>query len=43
MIRAAAKNYQDVAVIVDPKDYERVLSELEGGGHRSRDEEISAI
>lgn len=32
MIRAAAKNYQDVAVIVDPKDYERVLSELENGG-----------
>ena len=32
MIRAAAKNYQDVAVVVDPKDYERVLSELEGAG-----------
>ncbi len=32
MIRAAAKNYQDVAVVVDPKDYERVLSELETGG-----------
>ena len=32
MLRAAAKNYQDVAVVVDPKDYERVLSELEGGG-----------
>lgn len=32
MIRAAAKNYQDVAVVVDPKDYERVLSELEAGG-----------
>ena len=32
MIRAAAKNYQDVAVVVDPKDYERVLSELEGEG-----------
>ena len=31
MIRAAAKNYQDVAVVVDPKDYERVLSELENG------------
>ena len=31
MIRAAAKNYQDVAVIVDPKDYEKVLSELEAG------------
>lgn len=32
MIRAAAKNYQDVAVIVDPKDYERVLTELANGG-----------
>ena len=31
LIRAAAKNYQDVAVVVDPKDYERVLSELEVG------------
>lgn len=28
MIRAAAKNYKDVTVIVDPKDYERVLNEL---------------
>ena len=32
MIRAAAKNYQDVAVIVDPKDYNRVLNELKNGG-----------
>ncbi|MBO5479665.1 MAG: bifunctional phosphoribosylaminoimidazolecarboxamide formyltransferase/IMP cyclohydrolase [Clostridia bacterium] len=31
MLRAAAKNYQDVAVVVDPNDYERVLSELENG------------
>ncbi len=28
MLRSAAKNYQDVAVVVDPKDYEKVLSEL---------------
>jgi len=28
MLRSAAKNYQDVAVIVDPKDYEMVLKEL---------------
>lgn len=28
MIRAAAKNYQDVTVIVDPKDYNCVLAEL---------------
>lgn len=32
MIRAAAKNYQDVAVIVDPKDYQKVLDELAAGG-----------
>ncbi len=31
MIRAAAKNYQDVAVIVDPKDYSRVLEEIGNG------------
>jgi len=32
MLRSAAKNYQDVTVIVDPKDYAIVLSELESGG-----------
>ncbi|MDE6355903.1 MAG: bifunctional phosphoribosylaminoimidazolecarboxamide formyltransferase/IMP cyclohydrolase [Clostridia bacterium] len=32
MIRAAAKNYQDVAVIVDPNDYQKVLNELANGG-----------
>ena len=31
MLRSAAKNYQDVAVLVDPKDYDKVLNELEGG------------
>ncbi len=28
MLRSAAKNYQDVAVVVDPSDYEKVLTEL---------------
>lgn len=28
MLRSAAKNYQDVTVVVDPKDYEKVLFEL---------------
>lgn len=28
MLRSAAKNYEDVTVIVDPKDYDRVLEEL---------------
>jgi len=28
MLRSAAKNYQDVSVIIDPADYDKVLSEL---------------
>lgn len=28
MLRAAAKNYQDVAVVIDPDDYETVLTQL---------------
>lgn len=33
MIRAAAKNHQDVGIVTDPADYEQVLSELnEHGG-----------
>ena len=32
MLRAAAKNWQDVASIVDPDDYARVLDELKSGG-----------
>ena len=28
MLRSAAKNYHDVAVVVDPRDYETVLAEL---------------
>lgn len=32
MIRAAAKNWQDVAVIVDPNDYGMILQELKAGG-----------
>lgn len=32
MIRAAAKNYKYVTVIVDPKDYELVLNELRENG-----------
>lgn len=32
MLRSAAKNYQDVAVLVDPADYEKVLGELQSGG-----------
>ncbi len=32
MIRAAAKNYRDVAVIVDPADYAKTLDELKTNG-----------
>jgi len=32
MLRSAAKNYQDVAVVTDPADYEKVLGELKADG-----------
>ena len=32
MLRAAAKNWADVTVVIDPADYPRVLDELRGGG-----------
>jgi len=32
MIRAAAKNYKDVTVLVDPADYGRILAELQETG-----------
>ncbi len=35
MIRAAAKNHSGVAVVVDPEDYEPVLSEIEATGGTS--------
>ena len=35
MLRAAAKNWTDVAVVIDPNDYARVLDDLRAGGvHR---------
>lgn len=37
MLRSAAKNYQDVAVITDPNDYEIVLNELNNNGKVSVD------
>src|SRR5437016_5837957 len=37
MIRAAAKNYQDVAVVVSPVDYPAVLEELLRSGSLSRE------
>jgi phosphoribosylaminoimidazolecarboxamide formyltransferase / IMP cyclohydrolase len=35
MLRAAAKNYQDVVVVVDPDDYEKILDELKDSGEIS--------
>ena len=35
MLRSAAKNYQDVAVVVDPADYTQVLAELKERGEVS--------
>lgn len=32
MLRAAAKNYQDVVVVVDPSDYAKVLDEMRSSG-----------
>lgn len=37
MLRSAAKNYQDVTVVIDPKDYEKVLTELKEVGEVSLD------
>src|SRR5690242_3727471 len=37
MIRAAAKNYQDVAVVVSPADYGAILAELRANGGLSRE------
>ena len=37
ILRAAAKNYQDVAVVTDPSDYEKILAELKADGQVSLD------
>jgi phosphoribosylaminoimidazolecarboxamide formyltransferase/IMP cyclohydrolase len=35
LIRAAAKNHQDVAVVVDPSDYPAIMAAMERGGGRT--------
>lgn len=40
MLRSAAKNYQDVAVVVDPRDYDKVLTELKEHGEVSLDTKL---
>ncbi len=37
MLRSAAKNYQDVAVVVDPTDYDKVIEELRAANEVSLD------
>ncbi|MCL1843051.1 MAG: bifunctional phosphoribosylaminoimidazolecarboxamide formyltransferase/IMP cyclohydrolase [Defluviitaleaceae bacterium] len=37
MLRSAAKNFRDVAVIVEPADYTNILAELESGGNVTLD------
>jgi phosphoribosylaminoimidazolecarboxamide formyltransferase/IMP cyclohydrolase len=37
MVRAAAKNFHSVAVVVDPADYDGVLKEIRDGGEISND------
>jgi phosphoribosylaminoimidazolecarboxamide formyltransferase/IMP cyclohydrolase len=37
MIRSAAKNWQDVAIVTSPADYDSVLEELRSAGELSRD------
>ncbi|MGL4606504.1 MAG: bifunctional phosphoribosylaminoimidazolecarboxamide formyltransferase/IMP cyclohydrolase [Eubacteriaceae bacterium] len=41
MLRSAAKNFNDVTVVVDPRDYELVLSELKTQGSTSKDTRFS--
>lgn len=43
MIRAAAKNWQDVAVVVDPADYESILTQLRDKGAVSREAKFSLM
>jgi phosphoribosylaminoimidazolecarboxamide formyltransferase/IMP cyclohydrolase len=35
LVRAAAKNFQSVAVVVDPSDYSQVVAEIRSAGHVS--------
>lgn len=41
MLRAASKNFQDVAVVVDPGDYESILNELKSGGGLSKESKLN--
>lgn len=42
MLRAASKNFQDVAVIVDPDDYQKIIDEIKAsGGSLSMDTKLN--
>ncbi|MGZ6550827.1 MAG: bifunctional phosphoribosylaminoimidazolecarboxamide formyltransferase/IMP cyclohydrolase, partial [Tumebacillaceae bacterium] len=41
MLRAAAKNYQDVAVVVDASDYPRIIDALDNNNPLSREEKLA--
>ncbi len=41
MIRSAAKNFESVAVVVNPNDYKKILNELKKGGNLSRETRLS--
>lgn len=42
MLRAASKNYQDVAVIVDPDDYKGIIDEMKAtGGELSKETKLN--
>ncbi len=43
LIRAAAKNHQDVWVVVDPGDYDRMLAALDVPGDATAETETSAL
>ena len=43
MIRAAAKNYKSVAVVTDPADYPRILSELRMSGQLSAETRLELM
>ncbi len=43
LVRAAGKNFRDVLVVVDPADYDRVLSELAKSGGPSVDFRLSLV
>jgi phosphoribosylaminoimidazolecarboxamide formyltransferase / IMP cyclohydrolase len=40
MLRAASKNFGDVAVVVDPADYAMILEEMEKAGDVSKDKKL---